>query len=41
MARIALDSVQPAGVDCHHGPLHVDQIVFTQYSSFWKRGAAT
>ena len=34
VARIALDSVQPAGMDCDDGPLHVDQIVFTQYSSF-------
>ena len=28
--RIALDAIQPAGVDRDDGPLHVNQIVFAQ-----------
>ena len=30
VTRIALHAVETAGVNCHHGPLHVDQIVFAQ-----------
>jgi len=31
MARIALDPVQPAGVNRDYRALHIDQIVFAQY----------
>ncbi len=30
VARIALHSVKPAGVDRHDGPLHINQIVLAQ-----------
>ena len=30
MARVALHSVKPAGVDRHDGPLHINQIVLAQ-----------
>jgi hypothetical protein len=31
VSRIALHAIEAAGMDSHHGALHVDQIVFTQY----------
>jgi hypothetical protein len=35
VSRIALHAIKTAGMDGHHRALHVDQIVFTQYSSFF------
>ena len=31
VSRIALHTIEAAGMDSHNGALHVDQIVFTQY----------
>ena len=34
VSRIALHAIKAARVDSHDSALHVDQIVFTQYSSY-------
>jgi hypothetical protein len=34
---VTLHAIEAARVDSHDGALHVDQIVFTQYSSFAPR----
>jgi len=34
VARVALHAIQAAGVNGHDSALHVNQIVFTQYSSY-------
>ena len=34
VSRIALHAIEAARVDGHDSALHVDQIVFTQYSSY-------
>ena len=34
VARVALHAIEAAGMDGHDSALHVNQIVFTQYSSY-------
>jgi hypothetical protein len=34
VARIALHAIEAAGVNGHDSALHINQIVFTQYSSY-------
>jgi|SRR6185503_9145874 len=40
VARVALHAIEAAGMDGHDSALHVNQIVFTQYSSYSRRPRA-